>query len=144
MGVINPAGFSERFVASLVDGLLIFISTGFLGLLIYGEFYSMKYRIIDELGLVYHIVLPLCWYGYTVGKRARKIRIVKMDGSNVGIGTMLLRILVAGIIYLLTLGIGIIVSAFMVALREDKRAIHDFIASTYVTEEPPGSERLTV
>ena len=30
------------------------------------------------------------------------------------------------------LGIGVIVSAFMVGLREDRRAIHDFVAGTEV------------
>lgn len=45
---------------------------------------------------------------------------------------MLMRVLVAGLVYVLTLGIGIIVSAFMVGMREDRRAIHDFIAGTEV------------
>ena len=35
---------------------------------------------------------------------------------------MVLRVIVAGIIYVVTLGIGLIVSAFMVGLRDDKRA----------------------
>ena len=59
-----------------------------------------------------------------------------MDGSKVGYGVMLLRVIVGGIIYVVTLGIALIVSAFMVGIREDKRAIHDFIAGTYVTKNP--------
>lgn len=43
-----------------------------------------------------------------------------------------IRNLVAGIVYGLTFGIGVLISAFMVGLREDKRAIHDFIAGTEV------------
>ncbi|MDQ0656030.1 putative RDD family membrane protein YckC [Paenibacillus sp. W2I17] len=34
--------------------------------------------------------------------------------------------------YVLTLVIGIIVSALMVGMREDRRAIHDFVAGTEV------------
>ncbi|NAZ10137.1 hypothetical protein GT022_15405 [Agaribacter marinus] len=64
-------------------------------------------------------------------------RIVRIDGRKIGIGTMILRNIVAGIIYILTFGIGLIVSAFMVGVREDRRAIHDFIAQTYVTTNPP-------
>lgn len=48
---------------------------------------------------------------------------------------MLLRMIVAAIIYGVTLGIAAIVSAFMVGIREDKRSIHDLIAGTYVTYE---------
>ncbi|XID94897.1 hypothetical protein ACF3MZ_10435 [Paenibacillaceae bacterium WGS1546] len=45
---------------------------------------------------------------------------------------MLLRNVVAGFVYALTLGVGLIISAFMVGLSEDKRAIHDYIAGTKV------------
>lgn len=62
------------------------------------------------------------------GSKIRKIS----DHSPPGIGTMLLRNLVAGIVYGLTAGIGVLISALMVGLREDKRAIHDFIAGTEV------------
>lgn len=48
---------------------------------------------------------------------------------------MFLRSIVASIIYVITLGLGFIISAIMVAAREDKRSIHDFIAGTYVTTE---------
>ncbi|CFJ41051.1 RDD family [Mycobacterium tuberculosis] len=61
-----------------------------------------------------------------------------MDGSQVGIGTMLLRVFVGMyLVYGITLGIGAIVSAIMVAAREDKRSIHDLIAGTYVTSNNP-------
>ena len=35
----------------------------------------------------------------------------------------------------ITFGIAAIVSGFMVGIRQDKRAIHDLIAGTYVTYE---------
>jgi uncharacterized RDD family membrane protein YckC len=44
---------------------------------------------------------------------------------------------VGSLVYVITLGIGVIISAIMVAAREDKRSIHDFIAGTYVTTEKP-------
>lgn len=91
----------------------------------------------DAISLLYSIILPVIWSGYTLGKRICGIRIVKMNGSKPGIGTMLLRVIVAGIVIAVTLGIAVIASAFMVGLRQDKRAIHDFIAGTYVTYEKP-------
>ena len=45
--------------------------------------------------------------GFTVGKKIMGIRIVKVDGSKLGYGVMVLRVIVAGIIYVLTLGIGL-------------------------------------
>ena len=43
-----------------------------------------------------------------------------------------MRELVANIVYALTLGIGLIASAIMVGVREDKRSLHDIIAGTEV------------
>ncbi|WP_099156848.1 RDD family protein [Virgibacillus ndiopensis] len=127
MEVTNPAGFQNRFLA-----------TGIISQLLYGVFYdSENYHSIDYIRLIYGLILPVVWYGYTLGRRMAGNRIVRIDGRKVDIGTMILRNIVAGIFYILTLGIGLIVSAFMIGGREDKRAIHDFIAQTYVTTDPP-------
>lgn len=87
--------------------------------------------VTNILSFLYTLLLPVVWGGYTLGKRICGIKIRKVsDHSPPGIGTMLLRNVIAGLIYAVTFGIGTIVSAFMVGLREDKRAIHDFIAGT--------------
>ncbi|MET3684123.1 putative RDD family membrane protein YckC [Alkalibacillus flavidus] len=106
---------------------------------IYGQFFldDQLYNPLDFLSWLYFIIVPAVWMGYTLGKKAMDIRIARVDGEKVTIKTMLLRQVLANFIYLLTLGIGIIVSAFMVGIREDKRAMHDFIAGTYVTYESP-------
>lgn len=89
--------------------------------------------------MAYYVLIPIFWYGYTVGKRFCGIRIVKLNGDDVTLGTMLLREVLGAIIYSITFGIAAIVSAFMVGLREDKRSIHDLIAGTYVTYSLPES-----
>ncbi len=113
------------------------IVSGIVGLMLYNQFLIDGFSFIDIMDMLYYLLLPVFWYGYTVGKRLLGIRIARIDGEKVGLGTMLLRDLVAGLVYTLTLGIGIIVRAFMVGLREDKRSIHDFIAGTYVTYNNP-------
>lgn len=133
----NPAGFWVRFGASILDGILLMIVSGIVGLMLYNQFLIDGFSFIDIMDMLYYLLLPVFWYGYTVGKRLLGIRIARIDGEKVGLGTMLLRDLVAGLVYTLTLGIGIIVRAFMVGLREDKRSIHDFIAGTYVTYNNP-------
>ncbi|WP_175986845.1 RDD family protein [Bacillus sp. Marseille-Q1617] len=134
--MIQPAGFWIRVGAGIMDWLIINLPLIIITGLITGEF-SEENTFVSAITFLYVLITPVLWKGYVVGKRIAGIRIVKKDGSNVHIGNMLMRNIVAGIVYVLTLGIGIIVSAFMVGLREDKRSIHDFIAGTYVTHAKP-------
>ncbi|MGM0880669.1 MAG: RDD family protein [Bacillota bacterium] len=124
------AGFWIRLGASLLDCLIVGLPLYLLSLLITGgdgrEFFT------DVISFLYSLLLPVFWNGYTIGKRICGIQIRKLDGTAPGLGTMLLRNVVGGLAYALSLGIAAIVSAFMVGLREDKRAIHDFIAGTEV------------
>lgn len=131
---MNPAGFWVRFGASLFDGIIMGAPLAIISYLILGESNTWFTTIGSYL---YFILLPVFWVGYTVGKRILGIRIVNIDETDVNFWIMIKRHLIAGIIYGFTFGIGVIVSAFMVGIREDKRAIHDFIAGTYVTFYPP-------
>ncbi|MHA0857181.1 RDD family protein [Paenibacillus sp. CMAA1364] len=127
----QEAGFWVRLGAGILDGLIVGIPLA----IIFGGWDSegtLKGLFMD----LYILILPVIWGGYTIGKRICRIRIRKVsDHSSPGIGTMLLRNIVGGIVYALTLGIGVIVSVFMVSLREDKRALHDFIAGTEVIHD---------
>jgi len=133
----DPAGFWIRLGANLLDLIIIGLPLGFIAYLMTGSFEDNWFT--GTLNFLYPLLLPVFWYGYTVGKKIVGVRIVKVNGDKLGIGTMLLRNLVGGLIYLVTFGIAAIVSAFMVGLREDKRSIHDFVAGTYVTYTEPGS-----
>ncbi|MGP4070355.1 RDD family protein [Halobacillus sp. B29] len=132
----QTVGFSKRFGASLLDGLIVFLPIGLISVFLFQV--DMDSFVPNLIQSLYMMIVPVFWYGYVVGKKLMGIRVVKKDGRNVGIGTMIMRVFVSGLVYALTLGIGYIVSAFMVGLRRDNRAIHDFIAGTYVTEADPG------
>ncbi len=125
------AGFWIRLGASLLDGLIVGIPLFIISLLITGGLEGREY-FTDVISFLYTLLLPVFWNGFTIGKRICGVQIRKLDGSSPGIGTMLLRNVVGGLVYSLTLGIAVIISALMVGLREDKRAIHDFIAGTEV------------
>ncbi|WP_453996174.1 RDD family protein [Bacillus nitroreducens] len=131
---LEPAGFWIRFGASIIDGFVIFIFIFMLSL-IFGFSIDDSWQ-SGLLEFLYALLLPVFCYGYTVGKRLCGIRIARIDGEELHIGNMLLRIVVGGFIYAITLGIGLIVSIVMVVVREDKRAIHDFVAGTCVTYTP--------
>lgn len=131
----RPAGFWVRVGASILDGIIIGIPIAIISYLVTGN--AEDSGISSTLNLLYTLLVPVVWSGYTVGKKIVGVRIAKVNGEKLGFGTMLMRTVVSGLVYLLTLGIGVIVSAFMVGLRQDKRAIHDLIAGTYVTYEKP-------
>ncbi|OBZ16715.1 MULTISPECIES: RDD family protein [Bacillales] len=125
------AGFWVRFGAGLLDSIIVGIPLFIISLLITGGLEGREY-FTDVISFLYTVLVPVFWSGYTIGKRICGIQIRKLDGSPPGLGTMLLRHVVGGLVYGITLGIAAIVSAFMVGMREDKRAIHDFIAGTEV------------
>lgn len=134
--IIQPAGFWIRLAASLLDTLLILFPIGMLltsMILIDTDFRD------TILTYSYDLFLPLLWSGYTIGRYLCGIRIVQTNGNNVHLGNMLLRVVLSGIIYSITFGVAAIISLFMVILREDKRALHDIIAGTYVTYKKPKS-----
>lgn len=82
---------------------------------------------------VYQIYL-LSTKGQTFGKRWMKIRIVKLDGSAPGfVHAVLLRLFVNGLIGAVPY-LGAIYSLvdILFVFREDRRCIHDLIASTRV------------
>lgn len=133
----EKAGFWIRLGAGLLDGLIIALPISLIVLAAMGTGRDAELT-TNVLYWIYGIVVPVAWAGYTVGKRICGIRIRKIDGSAPTFGTMLLRTLVGGIVYAFTFGIGVIVSAFMVGLREDKRSIHDFIAGTEVVRSDMG------
>ncbi len=129
----HPGGFWRRLLGNLLDAIIIGIPIGILGYILTGDTEGNFFTKL--LNYLYYLIVPVVWLGYTVGKRIVGVRIVKVDGGKVGLGAMFLRTFVSGLVYVATLGIGLIVSAFMVGLREDKRAIHDLIAGTYVTTD---------
>ncbi|MDM5222554.1 RDD family protein [Peribacillus sp. NJ11] len=131
----DSVGFWKRLFAGFLDGIIVSAPLAIIFGLITGDWENENFSTF--FNFLYMMIVPILWYGYTVGKRIVGIRIVRVDGKKLGIGTMLLRYLVAALVYAITLGIGFIVSAFMVGIRKDHRAIHDFIAGTYVTSNKP-------
>nr|WP_062047528.1 RDD family protein [Bacillus sp. JCM 19034] len=150
----NPAGFWIRLGASILDSIFLAIAFSILllfipfpgadvvvynfeDIIIYtqAEILSQAFSGVGQL--VYMVILPVVWYGFTVGKRICGVRIVKLDGSKLGIGAMILRAVIALVLYTISFGLLVIVSGLMVMIRRDKRSIHDFIAGTYVTRDLP-------
>ena len=132
----QPAGFWIRLWAVVANGLFINFPLLVLFAIVTDEF-NLDDPIVSFIMFLYFLLTPVFWKGYDVGKKTMDIRIVKKDGTNVHIGNMLMRNVVAGVFYLITFGFGALLSALFVIVRNDKRAVHDFIAGTYVTKASP-------
>ncbi|KIY22562.1 MULTISPECIES: RDD family protein [Mesobacillus] len=126
----KAAGFWIRLGSIIIDGLLL-IPLYLLCMLI-GVSDIATEIFVNSINFLYYLIIPVIWSGFTVGKRVVGIKIVRTDGKKVGIGTTLKRYILASLVYVVTLGIAFIISAFMVGLRKDKRSIHDLIAGTQV------------
>ncbi|HBI04537.1 MAG TPA: RDD family protein [Paenibacillaceae bacterium] len=152
----RPAGFWIRFAAQLIDGIIVGIPTSIIYFailvpaivstanssyttdgyvdptpIIMSSFIVML--IIVVIQLLYFILIPALWNGFTPGKRIVGIRIAKVDGGKVGFGTMLLRCLIGGIAD--SIALSGLVSLILLLSRDDKRTLHDLIANTYVKYE---------
>jgi uncharacterized RDD family membrane protein YckC len=69
--------------------------------------------------------------GFTVGKWAAGLRILRNDGSEIGIGRAFLRHFAGYPLSFITLGLGFLIAAFTVR----GRGLHDLIAGTILVRE---------
>ena len=140
----NLAGRGSRLVAVLIDGLLFVLccAPGAIMLWVGANDNNDTLEIIGGIliGLVFLALLVIQIYllsarGQTIGKKMMSVKVVKYDdGSNPGfVHACLLRLIVPGFIN----GIPIIGYIFPVVdacfiFSEERRCIHDLIASTKV------------
>jgi uncharacterized RDD family membrane protein YckC len=136
---IKYAGFWIRFAAYFID----YIIASMLAATISAIFYAIG---LDILGALVYLV---AWFGYfiiltyeknaTWGKMAVGISVVSEDKEKLSIGKVILRETAGKIVSSLILCIGYI----MAGLSENKQALHDKIAKTYVIYKNPKSESKT-
>ncbi|MCM3170392.1 MULTISPECIES: RDD family protein [Peribacillus] len=126
----QAAGFWIRLGSIIIDGLLLIPL--YLICMLLGVSDIATEIFVNSIDFLYYLIIPVIWSGFTVGKRVVRIKIVRTDGKKVVIVTTLKRYILASLVYVVTLGIAFIISAFMVGLRKDKRSIHDLIAGTQV------------
>ncbi|GAF24177.1 hypothetical protein JCM19047_4052 [Bacillus sp. JCM 19047] len=124
----KPAGFWIRLGALLLDGILFNGLAFLLGLFLLAAWQD---GITELAQFLYALLLPVFWYGYTVGKRVFKIRIIHMGGTNVGIWTMIKRTIIGGLIYVLPILISVTILSFTV----DTRIWLTFVQNNDLSEE---------
>jgi uncharacterized RDD family membrane protein YckC len=131
----NYGGFWIRFLAYVVDGLIVGIAF-FLIVMLLGvmglELFSPE-LIYLALGILYWAILQSSARQATYGKSLVGLKVTGLAGERITLGRALARE-AAKIVSALTLLIGFIIAGF----TKRKQALHDFVASTYVVRTEPG------
>lgn len=140
--MIFPAKLWQRFFARILDGLIIGVPIVFILSFTVGYDFVIDPRanFIFNIFMIlivtaYMIILPVIWYGWTIGKRLMGIRVTHVDGTDVSWPEMVKRELFILVVYSLTFGIFLLLASVMVITRKDKRALHDLMAKTKVSDE---------
>jgi uncharacterized RDD family membrane protein YckC len=134
------AGLGRRFLAFLIDGLLVSIVAG----VIFGLINTaLRVSTSDTAGYssrsgLISLLIGLGYFGWlwgtrgqTLGYMALGMRLTRGDGGPVGVGRAIGRYLAIYVSEVLCL-IPFIISAFMIGLSQRKQGIHDLIADTVV------------
>ncbi|GBD15979.1 hypothetical protein HRbin26_00874 [bacterium HR26] len=138
---MNYQGIGPRFVATVIDTILIMIPTCVLGFVIggaTGQTTETGFSLQGASAFLYFLLSFLIWLGYytlfegligaTPGKLALKLRVVRIDGRPIGLQEALLRNvlrIVDGIFFYL-------VAAALVATSPTKQRLGDRVAGTVV------------
>ena len=124
----QPAGFQSRLPAFLLDYVLVAVPLSvapfLLGVSI-GELFPYSGIVVPWAINLFYATVLIGAFRTTAGKRAMDLYVTRSDGSKVGYFRALVR-------ELLKYPILLVISVFMVALRNDKRGLHDLIVDTIV------------
>ena len=135
-------GFLVRFLAFLIDTLMIYVILVFVG---YEDYYyyieisdmftqtqqlknmDLINNILNLLNMIVVIFFWVYFNGQTPGKKLMGIKIVSLNNDPITLKQAVIRY-IGYFISAFMLGIGFL----MIAIREDKRGLHDLIANTKV------------
>jgi uncharacterized RDD family membrane protein YckC len=143
------AGFWRRFWAYLLDGLILFVISGFVYTLVFVIAFSVLHRFNgisplyidnayygDTVGHVFSFVVPWLYYAFmesstkqaTLGKMAFEIYVTDLEGNRIAFARATARYFCMIFISGITLGIGYV----MAGLTVRRQALHDKITECLV------------
>lgn len=139
---IKYAGFWIRWVASVIDGLVLIIPTIIVGVIIkfttLGTIQSILTFVSGFLVSWVYFILMTNKYRATLGKKVVGIQVVSDKLEDLSLGQIILRETVGKIISAVILYVGYIMAGF----TQKKQALHDYIThSVVVYKDPSKSNR---
>lgn len=132
------ATFLSRFLAYLIDGLVILIIQLLLGVL--AAIFGLEKISTDILGIILtfsYFVVFTYRDGATLGKQLMKMEVVSKDGKALTLKQVLLREVLGKLISGLVFYLGYVWALF----DKDRQTWHDKIAKTYVVTKLPNEEK---
>jgi len=146
----KKAGLGKRFVARLLDGVLVSIVFGIITLALgglagavlqgpdamgtgIGAAYLFSLFAFPVVYLLYHTIVEAT-YGYTLGKQVLGMVVTSEDGADLGWGQSIVRNLFRFIGYWL-LPLSAILAVIIIAVSDDKQRIGDMAGSTVVAKQ---------
>ncbi len=133
------AGFWLRLVALLIDGFLVFLMqvvfsvllalTGSDSFVPHGSV-AILIQLFSTILSGFYWIFFTGYCGQTPGKMLLRIQVVRANGENIGYGKAFYREVVGKFISGIILCIGYLMAAF----DDQKQALHDRMASTYVVK----------
>ncbi len=134
---MRKAGFWIRAAAYLLDSLILYIP-----ILLIQDLIDSHYQVGQQRQLLYFITALTIWWIYTVGlnasawqgtcgKKILKLKVVNKNGERISLLRANIRFF-AEFISAVIFALGF----FLAAWNKKKRALHDFIAGTFVIREP--------
>ncbi|HBE20218.1 MAG TPA: hypothetical protein DEG17_25285 [Cyanobacteria bacterium UBA11149] len=129
MNEIQYAGFGKRFLAALLDGIILVIINKILGFALGGNM-NLVALVGILVGWVYYAVQESSPKQATIGKQALGIVVTDLNNQPISFVTATIRHfskILSGIILL--------IGYLMVLFTEKKQALHDMLAGTLVVNK---------
>jgi uncharacterized RDD family membrane protein YckC len=135
------ASFWARFLAALLDAVIINILSFFVGAVIGFTFPASTGSTtgLEALGFLIGIVVGWLYFALsesspkqaTLGKQALKIVVIDLNGSQISFGQATVRYFAKYVLGIITLLIGYLMAAF----TKKNQALHDIVAGTLVGKQ---------
>jgi len=134
---VKYAGFMERLVAHIIDGIILSFGLGVISFATGMSFTAGWVKVVYSPGSWLAMIFVAAYYIYfetsdkqaTLGKQILNIKVVKQDGTKIETSDAIFRYfgkIISAVIFML---------GYLMALFDDqKRALHDRIAKTYVVK----------
>lgn len=131
------AGFGVRLVAHLIDGFIISLVTNVIYWIIGTDFDKDVMEIVYSPGGFIAFLITIGYFVYfessdkqaTIGKSVMGLKVVRQDGQKMQVSDAIIRYLskiLSAVIFM--------IGFLMVIFDDQKRALHDRIAKTYVVK----------
>lgn len=127
---VKYASFPERFLASLIDGILVAVVTNVALAVFGGQDAPGFVTIVLQVATVAYYVYFISQQGATLGKKVLKIRVQKESGQNLTLVDAILREVVGKFISTIVLFLGF----FWMLWDPQKQTWHDKLAKSVVVK----------